>query len=90
MGAFRKMAVPIQGSEATATFSGIPCGDYAIKVFHDENNSGKFLTNTFGIPRVEYAFSNNARAMFGPPSFEKARFALKQPELSMEKSTQHK
>lgn len=90
MGAFRKMAVPIANNQATATFSAIPYGDYAIKVFHDEDNSGKFVTNAFGIPKVEYAFSNNARALFGPPSYDKAKFKLDQANLLMEIKTQGK
>jgi uncharacterized protein (DUF2141 family) len=90
MGSFRKMAVPIADNKATATFTAIPYGDYAIKVFHDEDNSGKFVTNAFGIPKVEYAFSNNARAMFGPPPFDKAKFKLDQANISMEINAQGK
>jgi uncharacterized protein (DUF2141 family) len=87
MGSFRKMAVPIDGNQATATFTAIPYGDYAIKIFHDEDNSGRFATNAFGIPKVEYAFSNDARAVFGSPSFEKAKFLLNQASLPMEIKT---
>ena len=90
IGSFRKLAQPIEGNQATATFTGIPYGDYAIKVFHDEDNSGKFVTNAFGIPKVEYAFSNDARAMFGPPSFDKAKFKLDRADLSMEIKAQGK
>jgi uncharacterized protein (DUF2141 family) len=84
MGSFRKVAVPITDQQATARFTGMPYGDYAIKVFHDENNSGKFATNAFGIPKIEHAVSNNARALFGPPGFDKAKFKLEQANLSME------
>ncbi|MCA9804949.1 MAG: DUF2141 domain-containing protein [Cyanobacteria bacterium HKST-UBA02] len=81
--AFQRAAVKIASSEASHTFSDIPYGSYAIKLFHDESNSGKFLTNAFGIPRVQYGFSNNARGRFGPAAFEKALFDVKQPETSM-------
>jgi uncharacterized protein (DUF2141 family) len=90
MGSYRKMVAPIESNCATATFSDIPFGDYAIKVFHDQDNSGKFVTNAFGIPKVEYAFSNNARAMFRPPSYDKAKFVLDRAGLSMEIKTQGK
>jgi uncharacterized protein (DUF2141 family) len=32
--------------------------------------------NFFGIPKEQYGFSNNARALFGPPNFEDASFVL--------------
>lgn len=81
--AFQKVAVKIASGEASHTFADIPYGSYAIKLFHDESNSGKFLTNAFGIPRVQYGFSNNARGRFGPAAFEKALFDVKKPETSM-------
>ncbi len=62
--------------QATATLQNVPYGEYAIKLFHDEDNSGRFLTNAFGIPKVEYGFSNNAHGLFGPASFGKAKFQL--------------
>jgi len=33
--------------------------------------------NFFGVPKEQYGFSNNARALFGPPDFENAAFVLK-------------
>lgn len=48
--------------------------EYAVVIFHDENNNGELDTNSLGIPKEGYAFSNNATGMFGPPSFDKASF----------------
>ncbi|MBS1994438.1 MAG: DUF2141 domain-containing protein [Cyanobacteria bacterium SZAS LIN-2] len=90
MGAFRKVAVPIAANTAVASFSDMPYGDYAIKAFHDETNSGKFLTGPFGKPRVEYAFSNDARYGLNPPTFAKARFSLAQPNLTLQIKSQRK
>jgi len=56
---FQKLIAPINNKEATATLENVPYGEYAIKLFHDEDNSGRFITNAFGIPKVEYGFSNN-------------------------------
>ncbi len=81
--AFQKMKVPITDQKATATFEAVPYGEYAIKLFHDEDNSGRFITNMFGIPKVEYGFSNNAHGLMGPASFEKALFKLNSPNLEM-------
>jgi uncharacterized protein (DUF2141 family) len=54
----------------------LPCGEYAIKVFHDENNNGKLDKRVFGIPSEAYGFSNDARGTMGPPEYEKAAFQL--------------
>ena len=53
----------------------IPPGTYAIGVYVDENENGKFDTNFLGIPKEQYGFSSNARA-FGIPKFEAASFVL--------------
>lgn len=58
----------------------IPYGEYAVKVFHDENTNKKMDTLMFGIPSEKYGFSNNARGTFGPPSFEDAKFTVNSPE----------
>ena len=54
----------------------LPTGTYAIGIFHDVNLNNKMDNNFFGIPKEQYGFSNNARALFGPPNFEDASFAL--------------
>jgi len=82
--AFQKVAATISGQRASCTFSAVPYGTYAIKLFHDEENSGKFLKNIFGIPKVQYGFSNNARGRFGPAAFEKAQFQVDKPEVKVE------
>jgi uncharacterized protein (DUF2141 family) len=82
-GAFRKEAVAVKNSTAECTFKDLPFGQYAIKVFHDEDNSGNFYTGAFGIPKVQYGFSNNAKGMMGPASFNKAMFDFEKPENSM-------
>lgn len=79
--AFKKDAVSIKDKQAVCTFSDVPYGDYVVKFFHDEDNSGKFVTGTFGIPKVEYGFSNNVKGLMGPPSYDKARLSFHQSEL---------
>jgi len=90
MGSFRKVVVPVVHNQAVASFSEMPYGDYAVKAFHDENNSGKFVVGTFGRPKVEYGYSNDARAAFGPPPFRRAKFTLAQPNLSVQIESQTK
>ena len=55
----------------------LPPGTYAIGIFHDVNLNNKMDNNLFGVPKEQYGFSNNARALFGPPDFENAAFVLK-------------
>ena len=54
----------------------IPRGEYAIKVYHDENKNNEMDTLVFGIPSEKYGFSNDARGVFGPPDFEAAKFTV--------------
>lgn len=55
----------------------LPPGTYAIGIFHDVNLNNKMDNNFLGIPVEQFGFSNNARALFGPPDFEDAAFLLK-------------
>ena len=53
-------------------------GNYAFKFIHDENNNDKLDTNWMGIPKEGFGFSNNPSMTFGPPSFDKTVFELKE------------
>ncbi len=54
----------------------IPFGEYAVKIYHDENNNDQRNTRMFGIPAERYGFFNNARGTLGPPDYADARFVL--------------
>lgn len=56
-------------------FEGLPQGDYAVAVIHDEN-SNKKLDTFVGIPREGFGFSRNPPIRFGPPRFAAARFTV--------------
>ena len=66
--------IPINNNIAVIIFEDLPEGEYAIKAFHDEDANDDLNTNFLGIPVEDYGFSNNARGMFGPPSWEDAKF----------------
>jgi uncharacterized protein (DUF2141 family) len=68
--------VAATAKEVTVTFSGVEKGRYAIAVYHDENTDGELTTGRFGIPKEAYGFSNNPKAMFGPPGFDKCSFLV--------------
>ena len=54
-------------------FDGLAAGDYAVKVFQDSDGDETFDIGMFG-PEEAYGFSNDARGIFGPPSWEASRF----------------
>lgn len=60
---------PIHNEKALCSFLGLKPGPYAAVVYHDENKNGKFDQNAFGMPEEGYGFTNDAAALFSPPSF---------------------
>jgi uncharacterized protein (DUF2141 family) len=68
------MVIKIRDAQARCDFLDIPPGTYALAVIHDENMNGKLDTKWLGIPTEGYGFSNDAKAMLGPPSFSAASF----------------
>ena len=51
-------------------------GKYALSVFQDINMNGELDTSFLGAPKEPYGFSNNAEAMFGPPSYDECVFSI--------------
>jgi len=62
--------------KVTVTFNNLEHGEYAIRYFHDENDNGELETNLFGMPTEGYGYSNNAKANFGPATFNDMKFTL--------------
>ena len=60
----------------TVAFHDLKPGLYAITVLHDENSNKDMDQSKIGIPKEGFGFSNNARASFGPPSFDKVKIEL--------------
>lgn len=56
-------------------FEGLPHGQYAVAVIHDENSNAR-LDTFAGIPREGFGFSRNPPIRFGAPHFAAARFAV--------------
>jgi len=78
---FREIHLPIQNHHATWLLTGIPFGEYAVKLYQDKNRNGKMDTVPFlGNPLEPYGFSNNVRHAFGRPSYQEASFLINQPE----------
>jgi uncharacterized protein (DUF2141 family) len=59
-----------------ARFGKVPAGEYAVVVVHDENGNGKLDTGFLGFGGESYAYSNDARPLFGRPGFDETKFAV--------------
>lgn len=81
--AFRGDSLLIRNRQAEIVFQDIPCGEYGIKIFHDENKDGRLTTGFLGIPVEVYGFSNNARGRFGPPPWSAVKFKFETNRDSM-------
>lgn len=68
----------ISNRQAELSFDGLPPGEYAIAVYHDENGNNELDTNWIGIPAEGLGASNNAKGSFGPPKFTDAKIQLTQ------------
>ena len=73
--AFSKI-VTVEDDKVSLKIENIEKGNYAVSVYHDENNSGILETGgVFGIPLEPYGFSNNPTMTFGP-SYKKSVFKM--------------
>jgi uncharacterized protein (DUF2141 family) len=71
---FKRVKLSIINKTAVFDFTGLPTGNYAIAILHDENDDMKMNTNFLGLPKEGYGFSNNVMGAFGPPDYKKANF----------------
>lgn len=83
---FRGDVSPIENGRAEFVFEDVPFGEYAAKLFHDENGNDRFDMSLIGLPKESYAFSNGARAYLGQPSFERSKFVVDAPVTTVEVS----
>ncbi len=68
--------IPAVIDKVTIQFPSVPA-EFAIKVLHDEDETGKVTKNWTGIfPAEGLGFSNGAKLSFGPPSFNDAKVKL--------------
>ena len=76
-GRLARQRIPLAGATAVeACFALAAPGDYAVAVYHDENDDRDFNRNAVGLPVEGYGFSNDAPTAFGLPDFDRVRFTL--------------
>lgn len=74
--ACRAVVARISDGQAEVRFEDLPLADYAVSMYHDENDDGELNRRLFGIPREGYGVSNNVVHAMRAPTFEEARFRL--------------
>jgi len=67
------------GPQGEWTIERAAYGEYAVAAFHDTNGNGELDRNFFGMPKEPYGFSNDARGVFGPASWQDARVRVNAP-----------
>ena len=78
---FKKTAPINTEGKTRFSFNDLKSGAYSVSVVYDENDDGKLNTGFFGIPSELVGFSNNAKGVFGPPSFNKSSFVLSDSKI---------
>tara|TARA_R100001369_G_scaffold73918_1_gene102571 strand:- start:492 stop:911 length:420 start_codon:yes stop_codon:yes gene_type:complete len=64
----------IKDGVAAVTFSEIPPGTYAVTAYHDKNGNQRMDFESNGMPTEDYGVSNNQMNLYGPPTWEDAKF----------------
>ncbi len=77
--AYRSSLSSISNRKSYVVLDSLPYGEYAIKVYHDENEDKELDTNFLGVPSEVYGFSNNARGSYGPADWKEAKFLFSSP-----------
>lgn len=62
------------------TFKNVKAGNYAVAIYHDENEDGKIDRYFFGMPSEDYGFSRNPK-VFGLPKYEDCNFELHENKI---------
>lgn len=77
---YRTFTLPRTGEgEVSLRIEDLPEGEYAIRVFHDEDGDEELNRGTFGIPKEPYGFSGKKTNRMLPKSFDYAKFELSEP-----------
>lgn len=78
--AYAYREAPAVNGTVVLTFDEVPAGEFVVAVLHDADENQELSFNLLGMPKESFGFSRDARAMFGPPAFEKAAVSLQPGE----------
>ncbi len=80
--AYEPAWIPMEKGMQTAehTFEGLPAGDYAVSVLHDENGNRKLERSTLGFPKEGVGFSNDQKVKLSAPDYDDCKFFISEGE----------
>jgi uncharacterized protein (DUF2141 family) len=70
-------SVKANNEQEKVVFKDLPAGEYAVKIYQDENSNDKLDFNFIGIPKEGYGYSNNV-GRFGRPEYQEAKFTIEE------------
>ncbi|MBD2510305.1 MULTISPECIES: DUF2141 domain-containing protein [unclassified Nostoc] len=80
----QKQCTKITDTPLSITFENLKAGNYAVAVFHDQNNDRILNSNVFGIPKEGFGFSRNPEIRTGAPKFGEAAFLVAGPNTNIQ------
>ncbi|MBS0350982.1 MAG: DUF2141 domain-containing protein [Proteobacteria bacterium] len=80
--AYQSASLTIHNHTAVWKLTNLPYGYYAIKLFQDEDKSGKLKRSLIGRPVEGVGFSQNPRLNHNP-SFDETKFAINKAETEI-------
>ncbi|MEH2303775.1 DUF2141 domain-containing protein [Nostoc sp.] len=80
----QKQCTKITDTPLSITFENLKAGNYAVAVFHDQNNDRILNSNVFGIPKEGFGFSRNPEIRTGAPKFSEAAFLVAGPNTNIQ------
>lgn len=75
-GSFINGESTLYGEKIYYQFSEVPFGEYAVKVYHDENRNEKLDADPEGVPKESLGFSENVQSSIGRANIESAKFSF--------------
>lgn len=64
----------VKSKTVKVVFDNVKYGNYAIAVWHDQNDNKKLDKNWLGVPNEGFGASRDAKGKMGPPKFKDAVF----------------
>jgi uncharacterized protein (DUF2141 family) len=72
---YGEVVASIEAGEKTIVFHDVAPGEYAVLVWHDINQDGRFTTEPNGTPLDGWSV-RNAQKLFGSPTWNQVKFAV--------------
>lgn len=73
---FADAIIPVDSTVVVHVFPDMPVGEYAVTIYHDEDNDDEMDRKWYGPPKEGYAFSNNFSSNLRPPRYDDTMFKL--------------